>query len=132
MGGWVYRAKAVTASAQLLLHIHLLSALVNTFLLLYHLQVFIIIIILKCTEMNNIELQNDNSDIVVSRLELGELPACQDDDECAEDNGGCQDDCINTLGGHRSDMSQCHTLIICNIKYIEYIEYNLPIFKILH
>ena len=75
--------------------------------------------------MNNIELQNDNSDIVVSRLELGELPACQDDDECAEDNGGCQDDCINTLGGHRSDILIILYIFIDQIDQYEL--YNVPI-----
>ena len=38
------------------------------------------------------------------RLELGELPACLDHDECTEDNGGCDQnqDCVNTVGSHRS------------------------------
>ena len=40
-------------------------------------------------------------DILTSRLELGELPACLDQDECAEDNGGCEQDCVNTVGSHR-------------------------------
>ena len=40
-------------------------------------------------------------DVLMSRLELGELPACLDQDECAEDNGGCEQDCVNTVGSHR-------------------------------
>ena len=43
-------------------------------------------------------------DIPMCRLELGELPACLDHDECTEDNGGCDQnqDCVNTVGSHRS------------------------------
>ena len=35
-----------------------------------------------------------------TRHALGLGPACEDRDECVEDNGGCQHLCVNTPGSH--------------------------------
>ncbi len=48
---------------------------------------------------------------------------CEDRDECAEDNGGCDQTCINTPGGHRCECrsgfvlqgGQCEDIDECKI-----------------
>ena len=34
-----------------------------------------------------------------------QVPTCQDDDECGDNNGGCSQTCFNTPGGHRQPVS---------------------------
>lgn len=49
----------------------------------------------------------------------GKFPVCEDQDECAEDNGGCEDTCVNVAGGRecacragrvlQEDETSCHS-----------------------
>ena len=43
--------------------------------------------------------------MICSRLALGESPVCEDLDECQEDNGGCEQDCVNNPGSFTSDIT---------------------------
>ena len=38
------------------------------------------------------------------------IPTCEDIDECLEDNGGCDQGCRNTEGGHTCSCDQGYTL----------------------